>query len=119
MAAARMCWRANTAEQMKEEPEQQWIKWTKRNLPISLLFCGAAQFVQLYLPSCSLVTTGDWQHIIPIFFFFFKRVHMNMYFQNSPKMIHPANKETHYVESNTRSVRLVSWAAQHTRKRIL
>lgn len=44
---------------------------------------------------------------------------MNRYFQNSPKMIRPANEETPYMESNKRSVILVSWAAQHTRKRIV
>lgn len=54
--------------------------------------------------------------VFPFFLSSFRRVHMNRYFQNSPKMIRSANKETHYTESNKKSVILVSWAAQQTRK---
>lgn len=118
MAAAQVCWTANAAEQEKEKPGKQWIKWAKKSLPISLLFCRAAQSSSIsHLIPCS--PQGTSSTIFLFYLTFFKRVHMNWYFQNGPKMISPANKEIHYMESNKRSAILVSWAAQHTKNIIV
>lgn len=65
--------------------------------------------------SAFLLSVHYWQHSIPIFFFFFPREFTWV----GTFKIRPANKESHYMESNKRRVILVSWAAQHTTKRIV
>lgn len=92
MAVARVCLRANIAKKKWKGNHCRSESCSKRNLPTCLLFCNAAHFVQVYQPSCSVVTIEDWQYTLHLFVF--SRAHSDSHFQNSLKMSLPTEETT-------------------------
>lgn len=92
---------------------------SKGILPICLLFCKAAQFVRIYQPARSLLTTAT----APVFSY---SANIDSPVPNSLKMMVPTNRQIHCGHcdryrmleeaNNRRGIILVSWTARNTRK---